>query len=64
VRRRAAVAAGASPDAVPSQRVAGGIGDSPGFDQKAHLESVIAHGTPPIKWCRAILLGDTSGASA
>ena len=35
------------------QRIAGGIGDSPGFDQRAHLEPVISHGTPPIKWCRA-----------
>ena len=63
VRRRAALAAGASPEAVPPQRVAGGIGDSPGFDQKAHLESVIAHGTPAIKWCRYILLGDESGTT-
>jgi hypothetical protein len=58
VRRRAAVAAGSSADVVPAQHVAGGIGASPGFDQKAHLESVIAHGTPAIKWCRAILLPD------
>jgi uncharacterized protein (DUF885 family) len=51
-RRRAAVAAGASADAVPPQRIAGGLGDTPGFNYRAHLESVISHGTPPIKWLR------------
>jgi hypothetical protein len=56
VRRRAAVAAGAGADAVPPQAIAGGLGDTPGFDQRAHLESVIAHGTPPIKWLGRILL--------
>ena len=60
VRRRAAVAAGAGADAVPPQRVAGGLGDTPGFDRRAHLEAVISHGTPPIKWCRRILLGEVA----
>jgi hypothetical protein len=64
VRRRAAVDVGASASDVPAQHVAGGIGGSPGFDQKAHLEAVISHGTPPIKWCRALLLGDEGGAAA
>jgi len=64
VRRRAAAEVGASAADVPAQHVAGGIGDSPGFDQKAHLEAVISHGTPPIKWCRALLLSDEGGASA
>lgn len=63
VRQRAAVAAGADAADVPAQRVAGGIGSSPGFDQKAHLEDVIAHGTPAIKWCRAILLPDERSAT-
>ncbi len=58
VRRRAAVAVGGSADDVPPQHIAGGIGDSPGFDQRTHLEAVISHGTPPIKWCRRLLLGD------
>lgn len=62
VRRRAAVAVGGDADDVPPQRVAGGIGASPGFDQRAHLENVIAHGTPAIKWCRAIVLGDADRA--
>ena len=60
VRRRAAVAVGAGADVVPPQRVAGGLGDTPGFDQRAHLEAVISHGTPPIKWCRRILLGEVA----
>jgi hypothetical protein len=54
-RRRAAEAAGQSPDVVPPQRVAGGIGETPGFEYRRHLESVIAHGTPPIRWVRRIL---------
>jgi uncharacterized protein (DUF885 family) len=54
-RQRAALAAGASTDAVPAQRVVGELGDTPGFDYRQHLESVIAHGTPPIKWVRRIL---------
>jgi hypothetical protein len=34
------------------------MGDTPGFDYRAHLESVISHGTPPIKWVRAALFGE------
>jgi len=60
-RRRAAVAAGGSAADVPAQHIAGGIGDSPGFDQRAHLEEVISHGTPPIKWCRRLMFGDEAG---
>jgi uncharacterized protein (DUF885 family) len=56
-RKRAAVAAGFSEDVVPEQRVVGGLGETPGFDYRAHLESVISHGTPPIKWVRRILAG-------
>ncbi len=62
VRRRAAVAAGVPVEDVPAQRIAGGIGDSPGFDQRAHLEAVISHGTPSIKWCRHLLLAGADGA--
>jgi uncharacterized protein (DUF885 family) len=57
-RRRAAVAAGLPTDAVPSPRVVGGYPETPGFDQRAHLEAVIAHGAPPIPILRRILLGD------
>jgi uncharacterized protein (DUF885 family) len=54
-RRRAAVAAGGTAADVPAQRVCGGLGDTPGFDQRAHLEAVLNHGSPPIKWLRRIL---------
>jgi uncharacterized protein (DUF885 family) len=60
VRRRAAVAAGSSPDAVPEQHVAGGLGPTPGFRQRDHLEAVIAHGTPDIAWVRRILLDEAA----
>ncbi|HEX5466417.1 MAG TPA: DUF885 domain-containing protein [Candidatus Limnocylindrales bacterium] len=63
-RRRAASAAGASAEAVPTPRVVGGLGASPGFDQRRHLEAVLSHGTPPIRWVRRILFdepGDPAG---
>lgn len=57
-RRRAATAAGNSADSVPEQHIAGGMGDTPGFDYRAHLEAVVSHGTPPIKWVRAAMFGE------
>jgi hypothetical protein len=59
-RVRAAVASGDSrgAGAVPVARVVGGFGETPGFSYKDHLESVIAHGTPPIPLIRRILLGE------
>ncbi|HUR15761.1 MAG TPA: DUF885 domain-containing protein [Candidatus Limnocylindrales bacterium] len=54
-RRRAATGAGESPDTLPQQRIVGGLGDTPGFDYRSHLESVISHGSPPIKWVSRIL---------
>jgi uncharacterized protein (DUF885 family) len=57
-RRRAAVLAGAGEDAVPVPRVVGGYPETPGFDERAHLEAVIAHGAPPIPILRRILLGE------
>jgi uncharacterized protein (DUF885 family) len=57
-RRRAAVAAGAPADVVPVPRVVGGYPATPGFDGRAHLESVISHGAPPIPVLRRILLGE------
>jgi hypothetical protein len=56
MRRRAAVAAGVAADAVPVPRVVGGYGETPGFDHRRHLESVISHGAPPIPILRRILL--------
>ena len=64
VRRRQAVAAGAGPDAVPEQHIRGGLGDSPGFDQRAHLEQVISYGTPPVRWCRTLVLRDLEAVVA
>ena len=58
-RQRAAIAAGASIESVPPQRIAGGLGETPGFRYRDHLESVISHGTPPIKWVRRILQADS-----
>ena len=60
-RIRAAVAAGGSAADVPPQRVRGGIGPTPGFDYRTHLESVISHGSPPIRWVRRILAGEGAG---
>ncbi len=57
-RRRAAVAAGAGESAVPVPRVVGGYPSTPGFDERAHLEAVIAHGAPPIPILRRILLDE------
>ena len=59
VRRRRAVASGdpRGANAVPAPRVVGGFGETPGFAYREHLESVIAHGTPPTSLLRRILLG-------
>jgi len=59
-RERAAVAAGdpRGAAAVPAPRVVGGFGATPGFSYKEHLESVIAHGSPPMPLIRRILLGE------
>jgi uncharacterized protein (DUF885 family) len=59
VRRRAAVASGdpRGADAVPTPRVVGAYGHTPGFRYRPHLESVIAHGAPPTSLLRRILLG-------
>jgi len=52
------VASGGAADAVPSPRLVGGLGETPGFDYRAHLEAVLSHGTPPITWLRRILQGE------
>ena len=56
-RRRAAVASGdpRGADAVPEQRVVGGLGETPGFVYREHLERVISHGTPPTSLLRRLL---------
>ncbi len=63
VRRRAAEAAGRSGggpggvDAVPTPRVVGGYGETPGFTYRAHLEECMSHGTPPMPLLRRLMLG-------
>ncbi len=58
-RRRAAATADAGADrVVPRPAIVGGYPDTPGFDQRAHLEAVISHGAPPIPLLRRILLGE------
>ncbi len=59
VRRRAAVEAGdpRARAAVPEPRLVGGFGETPGFVYRTHLESVLAHGSPPTSLLRRILLG-------
>lgn len=64
VRERLAAAAGAATGAVPEQHIRGGVGDSPGFDYRRHLEQVISYGTPPVKWCRMLLLRDLEAGLA
>ena len=59
VRRRAAIASGdpRGEAAVPEPRLVGGFGETPGFTYRSHLESVLAHGSPPTSALRRILLG-------
>jgi len=54
-RRRAAATVGADPASVPERRIGPGPGNTPGFRYREHLESVISHGSPPIRWVRRIL---------
>jgi uncharacterized protein (DUF885 family) len=58
-RRRAAIAAGdpRGEAAVPEARVVGGLGETPGFVYRTHLEAVIGHGTPPTELLRRSLFG-------
>jgi uncharacterized protein (DUF885 family) len=54
-RRRAARAAEADPSAIRPGRLPGGLGDTPGFRYRPHLESVIAQGAPPTSLLRRLL---------
>jgi uncharacterized protein (DUF885 family) len=57
-RRRRLAAERADESSVPEPRVVGGLPDTPGFGRREHLEAVLSHGTPPIRFVRRILLGD------
>lgn len=54
-RRRAARLAGGDPSAIRPGPLPGGLGDTPGFHNRAHLEAVIAHGAPPTSLLRRLL---------
>ena len=56
-RRRAAAAVGADPDAIRPGALPGGLGDTPGFRYRDHLEAVISHGAPPTSLLRRALAG-------
>lgn len=61
VDARRAAAAGSGEVAVPAQRIVGGIGMSPGFDERGHLEAVISHGAPGVRWIRSLILDGAGG---
>ena len=59
-RRRRLAAASGDPRgaaAVPEPRLVGGLDETPGFRYREHLETVLAHGTPPMSLLRRIILG-------
>ena len=58
-RRRQLAAAAAGPAeaaAIVGRDLPGGVGETPGFAYREHLEQVLAHGSPPIPLLRRILL--------
>jgi uncharacterized protein (DUF885 family) len=59
VRRRAAAVERSTSEfvEVPTPRVVGGYGETPGFVYRAHLEACMSHGTPPMPLLRRLLLG-------
>ena len=59
VRRRLAAAAHSEAEftEVPTPRVVGGYGETPGFVYREHLEACMNHGTPPMPLLRRLLLG-------
>jgi hypothetical protein len=56
-RRRAAASEGADPDSIRPGALPGGLGDTPGFRYRDHLEAVIGHGAPPTSLLRRVLFG-------
>jgi uncharacterized protein (DUF885 family) len=59
-RRRAAEASGdpRGAGAVPAPAIVGGIGPTPGFDYRTHLERVMGQGSLPLPLLRRVLFGD------
>jgi uncharacterized protein (DUF885 family) len=60
VRRRLAVASGdpRGAAAVLEPELPGGLGETPGFAYRGHLEAVMSNGTPSIPLLRRLVLGD------
>jgi uncharacterized protein (DUF885 family) len=56
-RRRAATAAGEDPSSIRPGALPGGLGDTPGFLYRDHLEAVLGHGAPPTSLLRRALFG-------
>ncbi len=54
-RRRAAEASGADRSAIVPGPLPGGLGATPGFSYREHLEAVISHGAPPTSLLRRAL---------
>lgn len=59
-RRRWAIAHGGAARDVPDPRIVGGYGDVGDFDYRGHLVAVLSHGSPPVRWIRRIVLGETA----
>ncbi len=57
-RRRWAETHGGSRADVPDPVVVGGYGDVGDFDYRGHLEALVSHGSPPVRWLRGIVLGE------
>jgi hypothetical protein len=59
-RRRAAEASGdpRGGAAVGKPRIVGGLDPTPGFDYRAHLESVLSHGSPATSLLRRLVLSE------
>jgi hypothetical protein len=56
-RRRAAAAAGEDPSTIQPGGLPGGLGATPGFRYRDHLEAVLGHGAPPTSLLRRALFG-------
>jgi uncharacterized protein (DUF885 family) len=56
-RRRAAAAVGADGAEIKPGSLPGGLGDTPGFRYREHLEAVISHGAPPTSLLRGAMFG-------
>ncbi|HSL76756.1 MAG TPA: DUF885 domain-containing protein [Candidatus Limnocylindrales bacterium] len=56
-RRRAAAAVGEDPTALEPGGLPGGLGDTPAFRYRDHLEAVISHGAPPTSLLRRAMFG-------